>query len=334
MRELIWCTGASARSRRGKVHAVRLNGIVESGTRSACLSRALAACAAPSSAQSEWFGKNKVQYKQFEWYVLKTPHFDINFPGGYRDLAARTGVILESGYSKLSNDLFASDPLAHSGHHLREPRRFPADERDLESHSRGGAGVRGADAEAHGASFRRLERRIRAHRRARARSHFQLRYHLRNAPQVGFLAELSLSDSAVVHGGDRGILFVRVRSKRRDVHARRDGLRLYERSRLYRRLHGVQVGAGGDLLSERDVRTGQGHRDHGQPSHHARLARFGAADVAGAHLRGVEPRLEEGDAEALLASLRGQEGARGVRQAAHRSHEESSRHEYQAGVFA
>ncbi len=63
------------------------------------------ALAAPSRAQSDWFGKNKVQYKQFEWYVLKTPHFDINFPGGYRDLAARTGVILEAGYNKLSLDL-------------------------------------------------------------------------------------------------------------------------------------------------------------------------------------------------------------------------------------
>jgi Tol biopolymer transport system component len=63
------------------------------------------ALAASSSAQGDWFGKNKIQYKQFEWYVLKTPHFDINFPGGYRDLAARTGVILEAGYDKLSIDL-------------------------------------------------------------------------------------------------------------------------------------------------------------------------------------------------------------------------------------
>jgi len=63
------------------------------------------ALAAPSSAQGDWFGKNKVQNKRFEWNVLKTPHFDINFPGGYSDLAARTGVILEAGYNKLSNDL-------------------------------------------------------------------------------------------------------------------------------------------------------------------------------------------------------------------------------------
>ena len=64
-----------------------------------------AACAAPAASQDAAFGKNKVQIKKFEWFVLKTPHFDINFPGGYRDLAARTGVILEAGYIKLSNDM-------------------------------------------------------------------------------------------------------------------------------------------------------------------------------------------------------------------------------------
>ena len=55
-------------------------------------------------AQAWWFGKNKVQYRDFEWEVLKTPHFDINFTKGYRDLAARTAVILEYGYAKLSRD--------------------------------------------------------------------------------------------------------------------------------------------------------------------------------------------------------------------------------------
>jgi Tol biopolymer transport system component len=66
----------------------------------------LCAVSAPSSAQLDYFGKNKVQYKQFAWLVLKTPHFDINFPEGYRDLAARTGVVLEYGYAKLSKDFF------------------------------------------------------------------------------------------------------------------------------------------------------------------------------------------------------------------------------------
>ncbi|MDD4856792.1 MAG: hypothetical protein PHD74_01655 [Candidatus Krumholzibacteria bacterium] len=72
--------------------------------RAALLCAVICALAAPLSAQSDYFGKNKVQYKKFSWCVLKTPHFDINFPDGYRDLAARTGVILENGYAKLSND--------------------------------------------------------------------------------------------------------------------------------------------------------------------------------------------------------------------------------------
>jgi len=55
-------------------------------------------------AQAWWFGKNKVQYRDFEWEVLRTPHFDINFPRGYRDLAVKTAVILEYGYTKLSAD--------------------------------------------------------------------------------------------------------------------------------------------------------------------------------------------------------------------------------------
>ncbi len=48
------------------------------------------------------FGKNKVQYKDFKWKILNTPHFDIHFDEGDRDLAARTAVYLEYGYQKHS----------------------------------------------------------------------------------------------------------------------------------------------------------------------------------------------------------------------------------------
>lgn len=66
-----------------------------------------AAVIAPSSLQAQtwWFGKNKVQYKDFKWSILKTPHFDVHFNEGYRELAARTAVILEYGYKKISIDL-------------------------------------------------------------------------------------------------------------------------------------------------------------------------------------------------------------------------------------
>lgn len=57
-----------------------------------------------SNAQTYWFGKNKIQYKDFQWKILKTPHFDIHFSEGYKGLAARTAVILEYGYDKLAID--------------------------------------------------------------------------------------------------------------------------------------------------------------------------------------------------------------------------------------
>lgn len=61
-------------------------------------------CSSSLEAQVWFFGKNKVQYKDFRWQVLKTPHFDIHFDEGYRELAARTAVVLEHGYMKLSED--------------------------------------------------------------------------------------------------------------------------------------------------------------------------------------------------------------------------------------
>ena len=45
-----------------------------------CLpSPALAGSIAPARAQGGYFGRNKVQYREFEFQVLKTEHFDIYF---------------------------------------------------------------------------------------------------------------------------------------------------------------------------------------------------------------------------------------------------------------
>ncbi len=65
---------------------------------------ALSAAYTGLEAQAWSFGKNKLQYRDFEWLVLKTPHFDIHFIKDYEELAARTAVILEYGYGKLSKD--------------------------------------------------------------------------------------------------------------------------------------------------------------------------------------------------------------------------------------
>ena len=43
-----------------------------------------------SAPQAQYFGRNKVQYKEFKFEVLKTEHFDIYFYPDERDSAQRT----------------------------------------------------------------------------------------------------------------------------------------------------------------------------------------------------------------------------------------------------
>ncbi len=55
---------------------------------------------------SIWAGiadaRNKVQYDNFHWQVLNTPHFEIFFYEGEENLAARASVIAEDAYLRLS----------------------------------------------------------------------------------------------------------------------------------------------------------------------------------------------------------------------------------------
>lgn len=51
------------------------------------------------------FGKNKVNYKNFKWSVLETPHFEIHFYEGEEHLAGETSIILEHGYQVLARNL-------------------------------------------------------------------------------------------------------------------------------------------------------------------------------------------------------------------------------------
>ena len=44
------------------------------------------------------FGKNKVQYRDFEWSYIQTPHFDIYFYGDNQDLAEFTSSVSEEAY--------------------------------------------------------------------------------------------------------------------------------------------------------------------------------------------------------------------------------------------
>ncbi len=58
--------------------------------------------APPVAAQSDNFGKNKVQYRSFSWSFLQTDHFDIYFADGGHQLAQFTAVAAESAYASMS----------------------------------------------------------------------------------------------------------------------------------------------------------------------------------------------------------------------------------------
>ena len=55
-----------------------------------------------SSAHAQYFGRNKVQYQDFAFEVLKTEHFDIYFYPQERDAAAQVGRMAERWQARLS----------------------------------------------------------------------------------------------------------------------------------------------------------------------------------------------------------------------------------------
>ncbi|MBK9576503.1 MAG: PD40 domain-containing protein [Fibrobacteres bacterium] len=57
------------------------------------------------------FGKNKVQYKTFDWQVISTRHFDIHYAPGSDSIAVRAADSLESFYGRL---------VERTGMHLEE----------------------------------------------------------------------------------------------------------------------------------------------------------------------------------------------------------------------
>ena len=56
---------------------------------------------AAADAQFYYFGRNKVQYTDFEWQVLKTEHFHIYYYQGMEDLARRGAAVAEEAYHVL-----------------------------------------------------------------------------------------------------------------------------------------------------------------------------------------------------------------------------------------
>jgi hypothetical protein len=76
----------------------------------------------PSHAQFFWFGRNKVQYTDFEWHVLRTPHFDIYYYTEMKELAERGAFFAEESYTalqeKFNHTLNARVPLIFYSSHL------------------------------------------------------------------------------------------------------------------------------------------------------------------------------------------------------------------------
>lgn len=75
-----------------------------------------------ASAQFFYFGRNKVQYTEFEWHVLKTEHFDIYYYPEMQDLAERGAFFAEEAYKRLeikfNHSLVQRVPLIFYSSHL------------------------------------------------------------------------------------------------------------------------------------------------------------------------------------------------------------------------
>jgi Tol biopolymer transport system component len=56
-------------------------------------------------AQEEYFGKNKVQYKDFDWSYIQSPNFDVYFYENEYELAKFAVSVLESAYVEVSDEL-------------------------------------------------------------------------------------------------------------------------------------------------------------------------------------------------------------------------------------
>jgi dipeptidyl aminopeptidase/acylaminoacyl peptidase len=58
-----------------------------------------------SYSQSRYFGKNKVQYQEFDWYFIQTRHFDIYYYQQGYDIANFAGDVLEEAYLEIKEQL-------------------------------------------------------------------------------------------------------------------------------------------------------------------------------------------------------------------------------------
>ena len=65
----------------------------------------LLATPAAAVAQGEYFGRNKVQYRDFDWQIISTPHFEIYYYQGEEEAAYDAARMAERSYNRLSRIL-------------------------------------------------------------------------------------------------------------------------------------------------------------------------------------------------------------------------------------
>lgn len=65
----------------------------------------LLATPAAVSAQGDYFGRNKVQYRDFKWEIISTPHFEIYYYQGEEEAAYDAARMAERSYNRLSRIL-------------------------------------------------------------------------------------------------------------------------------------------------------------------------------------------------------------------------------------
>lgn len=56
-----------------------------------------------NSAYAQYFGRNKIQYEQFDWHILKTEHLDIYYYPEMREIAENGAYFAEEAYKELEN---------------------------------------------------------------------------------------------------------------------------------------------------------------------------------------------------------------------------------------
>src|SRR6185503_2963956 len=59
----------------------------------------------PATAQQTMFGKNKVQYREFQWKYIQSPHFDIYFYQGGKDIAEFCAEVAEPALTSIQNTI-------------------------------------------------------------------------------------------------------------------------------------------------------------------------------------------------------------------------------------